>query len=328
MCLAIYKPTRSKLPTKEELEEAFRVNSDGFGLAVRVKDKGVVILKGAMTRDDMFALLKKVEEHADTRRSPMLLHFRHATEGRVWAGNCHPFPVTSNPKDLQAVSIVTDMALVHNGVITHLDNKECEPVKPTARPAGTGTRPLLPVPYRGRQFYDDDYGWYGGEGAPVNAIGQSNYYRSGLELKFTDTQVFIRDFLAPLKPVLMTKPFIRMIVNWVGSKFAILTQDNFWLLGDFHEHAGCWFSNKSYVKTITTTYTRTEPPMMNRPASSGIYLKCDLCLQFKLKSEVEDMDDNRVCSVCRRALGAESPTKSEDTKEETPAPAGGETAKV
>ena len=318
------------MPKKEELAEAFKCNSDGFGMALNLKDKGIGIIKGAMTEGDMFKMLKAVDTRRALEKTEMLLHFRNATDGKISAGNCHPYPISVVPEELQATTLTAGMALAHNGVILHMKNDELDPdvMKEKAKTASVaGHRPAGNVSYPPYQ-YDEDYGGYCGEGG----VWTSGYVaKSGLNLRFSDTQVFIRDFLAPLQGVLLEQPFIQMIANWVNSKFAILTPTCHVLIGDFHEHDDCMFSNRSYV-TYTkpaTTYTKpyTPPkdnlPIANKTVGNGIYLQCDLCEHWFLKTELVDKEDTRVCLGCVKTYKLD-----EKSQLLLGLPAGGKTADV
>lgn len=105
MCIAILT-TPGKILSDEVFRRCWRANRDGFGMAYITSNGDVVIDKGWM---DATAALDAYKRGADGRKladSPMLLHFRAATVGRVTANNCHPFRVKGG-------------AMIHNGTFWH-----------------------------------------------------------------------------------------------------------------------------------------------------------------------------------------------------------------
>lgn len=61
---------------------------------------------------------------AGMKKQLLLLHFRIATSGLIDAGNTHPFPISSNPKELRRTFLFSDYALVHNGILKIKPEKE------------------------------------------------------------------------------------------------------------------------------------------------------------------------------------------------------------
>jgi predicted glutamine amidotransferase len=82
----------------------------------------------------------------------------------------------------------------------------------------------------------------------------------------SDTQVFIKEYLANYdRELLRDKSFQRMMIQATGSKFAILTNDIVYIIGDFtKEKNGIYYSNtgyttyKTYVRGKTTTYDTND----------------------------------------------------------------------
>ena len=114
MCIICYKPENVALPSKAILENCFWNNPDGAGLAImRPENDAVEIHKGFMTFADFYDFAKASVRPIDTCG----YHFRIATSGGITPENCHPFPVSRNVNDLQALSINSRFAVIHNGVL-------------------------------------------------------------------------------------------------------------------------------------------------------------------------------------------------------------------
>lgn len=114
MCIIIHKPENVPCPSKDIIETCFYNNPDGAGMAIlRPKAEKVEIHKGFMFLKDFldFAACAAAKDDIVT------YHFRITTSGGTIPGNCHPFPVSDNVKDLKALSIQSRFAFIHNGVI-------------------------------------------------------------------------------------------------------------------------------------------------------------------------------------------------------------------
>lgn len=114
MCVIIAKPAGVKMPTNKTLRRAFTNNPDGFGLAYKVVGGMPHIKKGAMTFKAMKMLLRSIPNPVDAE---VILHFRLATSGHIYEGNCHPFPLSRKAEHLTALEITSRMAIAHNGII-------------------------------------------------------------------------------------------------------------------------------------------------------------------------------------------------------------------
>lgn len=102
------------MPHYKLLKRAFQNNPDGFGLAYKLAGGMPHIRKGAMTFKMVKRLLKSLP---DLTAADVILHFRLATQEHIYEGNCHPFPLSRNPKHLTALDITSRMAIAHNGII-------------------------------------------------------------------------------------------------------------------------------------------------------------------------------------------------------------------
>lgn len=94
MCVIIIKPAGAKMPTKNELERAYRLNPDGCGFVSESR-----FYKG-LSFTSFYKYLRKVPES-----EKCIIHFRYATNGSVKKANCHPFRCG-------------DVYFAHNGVLS------------------------------------------------------------------------------------------------------------------------------------------------------------------------------------------------------------------
>lgn len=116
MCIIAYKTKAGKLDAQAFywLEECFKCNRDGAGF-MYVDDEGqVVISKGYMTFED---LMEGFCKHEAYTREELVFHFRIRTHGTRSQGNTHPFPISDNEETLGACEQVTDIGVMHNGVL-------------------------------------------------------------------------------------------------------------------------------------------------------------------------------------------------------------------
>jgi hypothetical protein len=95
------------------LRECWNANPDGAGFAYH-RDGRVHISKGFMHFRDFKRAVKAARIKKDTEA---LLHFRIATHGGVTPNNCHPFPLSQNVHELEALDVITDVAIAHNGIV-------------------------------------------------------------------------------------------------------------------------------------------------------------------------------------------------------------------
>lgn len=114
MCIIIAKPKGVEMPSRKVIQQSFKNNPDGFGLAYSNEGKMPKIIKGAMTIKEAFRMIKGIP---DPLNSNVIMHFRFATKGFITDENCHPFPLSRDIEKLQALRVTTPMAIAHNGVI-------------------------------------------------------------------------------------------------------------------------------------------------------------------------------------------------------------------
>jgi hypothetical protein len=101
---------QKRVPSLKELEHAEWLNDDGGGMAYRNDDGKTIHYVKGLTAKVMLERAKKL------KRSPLLLHFRIASEGPEVDELAHPFPVSKDvPEDLEGDA---EMVLAHNGTWT------------------------------------------------------------------------------------------------------------------------------------------------------------------------------------------------------------------
>lgn len=119
MCIIVAKNKGVELPTKKTLQQCFERNKDGAGI-MYVKDNKVIIEKGLMTFQEFYQKLRSIKKMfgGDLTNKAIVMHFRIGTHGENDGETTHPFPISSNFEDLRATYFETDIAMVHNGIIS------------------------------------------------------------------------------------------------------------------------------------------------------------------------------------------------------------------
>ena len=117
MCIIVSKEKGLNIPSREVLKNCFDTNSDGAGMMYVEKGK-VIIDKGYMTFDAFYDRLTMLDKKLKFKDRSLVMHFRISTGGNVDQGNCHPYPITDNRKRLRDLHTVSNLAMVHNGVIS------------------------------------------------------------------------------------------------------------------------------------------------------------------------------------------------------------------
>ena len=116
MCVAIYKPKKTNLPSLEILKQCWDSNPDGAGFALRTeREYSIEIHKGYMTWKQFVTAYEKY--HLADFTGDLLLHFRIATHGGISPGLTHPFSLTKDVKLLKHTNVRTNYALIHNGML-------------------------------------------------------------------------------------------------------------------------------------------------------------------------------------------------------------------
>lgn len=120
MCIIVAKNRKSKLPTKQTLENCFNNNSDGAGFMYVNENRQVVIDKGYMTFNEFYSHYKKLKKkYNNFKNKALVMHFRIGTSGSNTPENTHPYPITTNLSHLKKTYFTTNLGVVHNGIISH-----------------------------------------------------------------------------------------------------------------------------------------------------------------------------------------------------------------
>lgn len=125
MCVIVYKPKKTMLPSEKILKNCFNNNHDGAGYTFTIKNK-VVIRKGYQDFKTFYNdLLKDYNKH-NLQYHNLILHFRIGTSGGLTKEKTQPFKITNNVKELNKLYIKNKKtSIVHNGVFnkfTYNDN--------------------------------------------------------------------------------------------------------------------------------------------------------------------------------------------------------------
>ena len=126
MCICIYSIQGNEIPTDDILKTCFRNNSDGAGFCFNTDNNQVQIVKGFMDFNSFITALHKYDEDYCFKNRGVLLHFRITTHGGTNPSNCHPFPISNNPKHLKKTRFVCNYACVHNGNINLTADRKSE----------------------------------------------------------------------------------------------------------------------------------------------------------------------------------------------------------
>ena len=78
----------------------------------------VTIHKGFMSFDDF---RKAVESEHFTKNDPVVYHFRISTQAGVNPSMTHPFPLTSDLVNCEALDLTCAVGIAHNGIIRRRD---------------------------------------------------------------------------------------------------------------------------------------------------------------------------------------------------------------
>ena len=243
MCVIICKRRGLKMPSNDIIRKCFDANEDGFGMAFTSPNSSkVTILKGAMTLKEAFKIIKQVK---DARNRHVVMHFRIATHGKIRPENCHPFPMSGQIKWLKELSLLTPIAIAHNGVIN------------------------------------------------IKEDGETGYQQGiGREAENSDTQLFIKYYLAGLGAIVLNKQVAKLIEGFAKGKFAILTNQGIRTLGKFEEKDGIMYSNLIWDRAPFV------PSSISTPFQKQLFECCDFCGRFgELKPVVPYIYACRYCTT-------------------------------
>lgn len=118
MCVVVCKSPGVAFPKMKRLETCWENNPQGAGVAWwDAKAGNIRIEKGLMTWDSFEAFVKKLHKSITAKSTAVMYHFRIASKGETVAAQCHPYPMSGIPADLNALSTRTKVAIAHNGTM-------------------------------------------------------------------------------------------------------------------------------------------------------------------------------------------------------------------
>lgn len=119
MCIIAYVPSGAKLE-EETIKTMFENNSHGAGVMWKPHDNSQIeIRKGFMNVESLLKVWHTIPERCDRA-----IHCRIATSGKISTGCCHPFPVRAKTTAMRKASDRTNVALMHNGIISFCTPKK------------------------------------------------------------------------------------------------------------------------------------------------------------------------------------------------------------
>ena len=118
MCIIVVSPIGSEIPSKKVLENCYNGNPDGFGFSYN-HEGNVYIEKGYMNFEEGYKRLMEVDNLIGLKDKGVLMHYRISTSGLVDKGNTHPYSISNKTSQLRALKQVTDISVVHNGIISN-----------------------------------------------------------------------------------------------------------------------------------------------------------------------------------------------------------------
>lgn len=117
MCIIAIKPIGKDLMNKEIIQTMCTNNPHGNGFSYADNGK-VIIKKGYMNFESFYTALNEIPNIKDKN---VVLHMRITTHGSTSPQNCHPFPLSNRMSHLKATHIKTDVAIIHNGIISSVE---------------------------------------------------------------------------------------------------------------------------------------------------------------------------------------------------------------
>ena len=117
MCIIAAKPAGIEMPHRDTIRNMWDANPDGAGL-MYVENGKVQIEKGFMKYKSFVKALDRLEKKVDTKKTPIVMHFRIMTHGGVNPECTHPFPITDSIGALKKIRTSSDIGVAHNGIIT------------------------------------------------------------------------------------------------------------------------------------------------------------------------------------------------------------------
>lgn len=120
--------------------------------------------------------------------------------------------------------------------------------------------------------------------------------------RFSDTQLFIREYMAPLGAEKLRDPDIVSLLDMSGSKFAILHGDGVMLtVGEFYQEGKWFYSNTTYRPMVPTTkafhnVSRYADGLQDELDEGRHWW--DMCVECGEKEAVAYGADDQMCVDC------------------------------
>ena len=114
MCIIAVSKKGVRQPSLEQLRNMYTNNPDGAGY-MYARNGQVHIHKGFMTWEDFE---RQIKAEAFTKNDPVVYHFRISTQAGVCPTMTHPFPLTDNLAQCEALDVNCPSGVAHNGIIS------------------------------------------------------------------------------------------------------------------------------------------------------------------------------------------------------------------
>lgn len=121
MCIIISKPSGVDLPSEEILNNCYASNKDGIGFTFNKTGEKPVIAKGYA---NVKKLIKMLDTYNVNKEHNLIIHFRFATHGHKSPENCHPYPLTTDYKQMGYLDFTCEVAIAHNGIFSGMPAHE------------------------------------------------------------------------------------------------------------------------------------------------------------------------------------------------------------
>ena len=121
MCVICVSSKGAKQPSEEMIRKMFNANPHSAGYMYARAGK-VVIHKGYLDADE---LLADLDYENFTESDVVIYHFRISTQANRTEMS-QPFPITRDIEELEALDIVADLGLAHNGILSQTSNGDKE----------------------------------------------------------------------------------------------------------------------------------------------------------------------------------------------------------
>lgn len=116
MCIINVCKNGVEIPSKEVFKNMWENNKDGGGFAYYGDDGKVHVEKGFMHFDSYYNRIKELDETIGLTNRSFVAHTRIETSGGVNRRCTHPFPISNDEKELNALMYDVDIAVCHNGI--------------------------------------------------------------------------------------------------------------------------------------------------------------------------------------------------------------------